>query len=232
MEELPNQIVFNSINRVLFPLLAQRQHDSVLLRQTYGNVIRTITCIVTPFLAFLLFVAEPLFEVLLTKKWVEAVPYFKILLIAGMLSPIQPYLLNICKVKSRSDLVLKLSIVEYFFIFLSILGIFFFGMYGLLWGLVFATAVKVISAMYFAGRLIDYSMFEQCKDLGEGFLLAIIGLVVVFPLSYYSIISITNNYFYIIVYGLIFYAAIVTIAVLFNFKIVFEIKALLKRRFK
>jgi O-antigen/teichoic acid export membrane protein len=134
MQDLPNQVIFNTINRVLFPMLSKVQDSDIRLRDLYRQVIKIISFLVTPFLTLLYLVAKPLFIFLLTEKWLPAVPYFKILIIAGMIAPLQPYLLNICKVKGRSDLVLKLSFVEYIFIFLSMLAIIPFGIYGLLWG--------------------------------------------------------------------------------------------------
>lgn len=170
MEELPNSVIFNTINRVMFPLLSKVQDDSNQLKNLYSKIIKVVSFIVIPFLMLLFIIADPFFIFLLTEKWLSAVPYFKILLIAGMIGPLQPYLLNICKVKGRSDLVLKLSIVEYVFVFLSMLAIFPFGILGLLWGLVVATLAKLIVAMFYSGRLINYSFKNQILDLKEGFL--------------------------------------------------------------
>jgi O-antigen/teichoic acid export membrane protein len=175
MQELPNQVVFNTVNRVLFPVLSKVQNDDLKLKKIYGQIIQVVTFIITPFLMLLYIVAKPLFVFLLTAKWLPAVPYFKILIISAMIAPLQPYLLNICKVKGRSDLVLKLSIVEYIFISLSMIAIIPFGIPGLLWGLVAATLAKLFVAMVFAGRLINYSFFEQLASLKDGFTLSLVG---------------------------------------------------------
>lgn len=105
MEELPNQVVFNTINRVLFPMLSQVQDDADRLKKVYGQIIKLVTFLVTPLLMLFYLVAEPLFIFLLTDKWLPAVPYFKILILAGMIAPLQPYLLNICKVNIRDHIV-------------------------------------------------------------------------------------------------------------------------------
>ena len=43
MEELPNQIVFNTINRVLFPMLSQVQNDHNRLKHVYSQIIKLVT---------------------------------------------------------------------------------------------------------------------------------------------------------------------------------------------
>lgn len=230
MEELPNQIVFNTINRVLFPMLAQVQDDHVRLKRVYSQIIKLVTFLVTPFLMLLYLLAEPFFVFLLTDKWLPAVPYFKILIIAGMIAPLQPYLLNICKVKGRSDLVLKLSLVEYFFIFLSMLAIIPYGITGLLWGIVAATLAKLLVAMFFTGRLIDYSVKNQLVDLKEGFLLSAIGFLFITILDKTYLLPTLKPLPTLILVSLLYYSFLLLISWLLGFKSITLIKLLVKRK--
>jgi teichuronic acid exporter len=204
MQELPNQVVFNTVNRVLFPMLSKVQNDDIKLKKIYSQIIQVVTFIVTPFLMLLYIVAKPLFIFLLTDKWLPAVPYFKILIISAMIAPLQPYLLNICKVKGRSDLVLKLSIVEYIFIFLSMLAIIPFGITGLLWGLVAATLAKLLVAMVYAGRLIHYSIFEQIASLKDGFILSFIGYLFIAVLTQSRMLPVFTPFIELVVITSIF----------------------------
>lgn len=229
MQDLPNQIVFNTINRVLFPMLSKVQDSDIRLRDLYRQVIKIISFLVTPFLTLLYLVAKPLFIFLLTEKWLPAVPYFKILIIAGMIAPLQPYLLNICKVKGRSDMVLKLSLVEYFFIFLSMLAIIPFGIYGLLWGLVLATLGKLIVAMNYAGKLINYSIKSQLLDLKEGFVLSLIGFLWISGLQKGHVLPDNSPLLSLIVTSTLYYILLILIAIFFKFEGVSNIKLLFKK---
>ena len=229
MQDLPNQVIFNTINRVLFPMLSKVQDSDIRLRDLYRQVIKIISFLVTPFLTLLYLVAKPLFIFLLTEKWLPAVPYFKILIIAGMIAPLQPYLLNICKVKGRSDLVLKLSFVEYIFIFLSMLAIIPFGIYGLLWGLVLATIGKLMVAMYYAGKLINYSMKSQLLDLKEGFVLSVIGFLWISGLQKGHVLPDNSPLLSLIVTSTLYYILLILIAIFFKFEGVSNIKLLFKK---
>lgn len=230
MEELPSAIVFNTTNRVLFPLLSQVQDDHMRLKNVYSQIIRVVTFLVTPFLMLLYLVAEPLFVFLLTEKWMPAVSYFKILIIAGMIAPFQPYLLNICKVKGRSDLVLKLSIVENFLIASGTLAIIPFGMKGLLWGLVIATLAKLIVAMFFAGKLIEYSMKEQLLDLKDGFLLSGIGYLLIASLNKFELIPVLRPFPTLIILVTIYYGVLFLVCVIFRLDSFVLLKRLFTRK--
>ena len=229
MQDLPNQVIFNTINRVLFPMLSKIQDSDIRLRDLYRQVIKIISFLVTPFLTLLYLVAKPLFIFLLTEKWLPAVPYFKILIIAGMIAPLQPYLLNICKVKGRSDMVLRLSLVEYFFISLSMLAIIPFGIYGLLWGLVVATIGKLMVAMYFSGKLIHYSIKSQLLDLKEGFVLSVIGFLWISGLQKGHVLPDNSPLLSLIVTSTLYYILLILIAIFFKFEGVSNIKLLFKK---
>ncbi|MDP5028536.1 MAG: lipopolysaccharide biosynthesis protein [Flavobacterium sp.] len=230
MEELPNQIVFNTINRVLFPMLSQVQNDHNRLKHVYSQIIKLVTFLVTPFLMLLYLIADPLFIFLLTDKWSPAVPYFKILIIAGMIAPLQPYLLNICKVKGRSDLVLKLSMIEYLFILLSMLAIIPYGIIGLLWGLVAASLAKLLVAMIYAGKLIGYSFKNQLFDLKEGFLLSVIGFLFITIMNNCNLLPVLEPLPTLVMIAAVYYSFLLLFCWLFRFESLTLIKLLVKRK--
>jgi O-antigen/teichoic acid export membrane protein len=230
MEELPNQIVFNTINKVLFPMLSLVQDDNEKLKKSYGQIIKLVTFLVTPFMILLFLIAKPLFVFLLTDKWLPAVPYFKILILAAIITPLQPYLLNICKVKGRSDLVLKLSLIEYFFIFFSLFMIVPFGMYGLLWGLVIASLCKLIVAMIVVAQLINYSVKNQLSDLKEGFLVSLFLFPSMQFLYYLGLFKNFHPVIEIIIVSVIFYTILISISLILKFESTRIIRVLLLKK--
>lgn len=216
VEELPSQLIFNSVNRVLFPMLANVQDEDIKLKSVYRKTIMVVTFLVTPLLMLLFIMAEPLFSFLLTDKWLPAVPYFKILILGGMIAPFQPYLLNICRVKGRSDIVLKLSLLEYAFISLGMLSMIPYGISGLLWGLVISTFAKVLVAMYFAGKLINYTFKEQFFDLKDGFLLSFIGYLFLYIITTLTDINDLKPIVQVILISIFYYVFIGIICLLFR----------------
>lgn len=178
LQELPSNIIFNAINRVMFPLLSSIQEDENNLKIVYRQIVSSVSYFVIPLLSLMAILAEPLIELLLTDKWLEMIPFFQVLIIAGLVSPLQSYLINICKVKGRSDLVLKISFFEYSLIILLIIPSIWFGILWLLWSIVFVSFIKTFVTGIIAGKLIKYTLKEQLGDLFQTLLLTIVSSIV------------------------------------------------------
>jgi O-antigen/teichoic acid export membrane protein len=110
-------------------------------------------------------VAEPLFRVLFTEKWLPSVPYFQILCLTGILYPIHSYNLNILNIKGRSDLFLKLEIIKKAIGILTIIIGLKYGIYGLLYSQVAMSFIAFFINSFYSGRLIAYNSFQQIRDI-------------------------------------------------------------------
>lgn len=188
LEELPTGFFYNAFNRVFYPLLAKVNDDDQKLKRVYSQLMRVVVFVVTPVLIYLGVVAEPFFRWLLTEKWLPAVPYFQLLLISGIFFPIHQYNLNICKLKGRSDMVLKLSMLQNILLLIGAFSALWFGIYGLLYSLIIVNVLITLINAYFSGRLIDYFLLDQMKDIYPIFILnALLGVIFFF---------LQHNYFF------------------------------------
>ncbi|KPP97294.1 MAG: Mop flippase family exporter [Bacteroidetes bacterium HLUCCA01] len=164
-KQLPVKNISSALDRVTFPVLSDIQNDDKRLKIAYKKIVRQVFFIITPIMIGAIVLAEPLFRVVLTEKWLPAVPYFQWLCVSGILYPVQAYNLNILKVKGRSDLFLYLGFVKKA---IGITGIFIFIQYSVL-ALVMFRAVNSFLAYYinsyYSGKFINYGMFEQIKDI-------------------------------------------------------------------
>jgi len=163
--QLPINSLGNVLNKVTFPLFSKIQDDNEKLKNAYKKVMQMSVFLVAPTLLFMAVLATPLFRFLLTEKWLPAVPYFQILCVAGMLHPINSYNLNILTVKGKSDLYLKLSIIKKILILTVVIVVINWGIYGLLFGQLFISITGMFFNGYFSGRLINYPIFSQLKDI-------------------------------------------------------------------
>jgi O-antigen/teichoic acid export membrane protein len=181
LEQLPTGFFYNAFNRVFYPLLSKINDDDQQLKRVYSQLMRLVVFIVTPILVYLGVVAEPFFRWLLTEKWLPAVPYFQLLLISGIFFPIHQYNLNICKLKGRSDMVLKLSMLQNSLLLLGAFSALWYGIYGLLYSLIIVNILITLVNAYFSGKLIDYGLKNQVKDIFPIlFLNVLLGLVFYF----------------------------------------------------
>ena len=165
LQNFPVQNISTALTKVTYPMFASIQHDKIKLKHVYKKLMQQVILWVTPLMIFLAIVAEPLFRFVLTEKWLPSVPYFQILCISGMLYPLQLYNLNILNVLGRSDLFMRLEIIKKILIAAGIIFALRFGIYGLLIFQVIFSFVAFYINSFYSGRMIDYSIKEQLKDI-------------------------------------------------------------------
>ncbi|MDR5590582.1 lipopolysaccharide biosynthesis protein [Christiangramia sp. SM2212] len=185
MKQLPVSNISMALNKVTYPLFSTIQDDNVRLKKVYKKLMRMVVFVIAPVLMILAALAEPLFRFLFTEKWLPAVPYFQILCLSGILYPVHMYNLNVLKVKGRSDLFLKLAIIKKVLVVILVVIGLQFGIYGILWSQVIMSCVAFIINSFYTNKFINYSAFEQIKDLIPIFLVSgLIGISVYLVDSY------------------------------------------------
>ena len=168
------------IQRVSFPVLSTIQDNSDILKQAYRRMIRTTTFVSFTCMLGLAAVAKPLVVVLIGTKWMTAGSYLQIICLAGMLYPLHAMNLNILKVKGRSDIFLNLEIIKKIIaIFPIFLGIF-IGIEVMLWGSVVVSFLSYFLNAHYSGRLINYAMKDQIKDISPSFLISFFMAAIVY----------------------------------------------------
>jgi Membrane protein involved in the export of O-antigen and teichoic acid len=165
LKQLPVSNISTALNKVTYPMFAKIQDDNAKLKIAYKKAMQQVLFWVAPTLVILAAVAEPLFRFMLTEKWLPAVPYFQLLCVVGIMYPLNSYNLNILKVKGRSDLFLRLEIIKKAYITLGIFCAIPFGIYGLLYFQVISTFISFFINTYYSGRMINYPVTEQIRDI-------------------------------------------------------------------
>jgi len=231
LQSLPVTNISTALNKVTYPLFASIQDDDVRLRDVYQKLLRQVIFWVAPLMIMGMVVAEPLFQLVLTPKWLPAVPYFQILCITGILYPFHVYNLNILNVKGRSDLFLKLEIIKKAFITVGIAVSFFFGIYGLLIFQVIASVFAFGVNTWYSGRFINFTALDQIKEVSPGILLATLAGVVTWSLNSFMVQETINSSGIILCILLLTYITIYGMLVrIFKVKALFEFKQLILKR--
>ena len=230
LKQLPVTSMGRILNKVTFPLFSTIKNENVRLKSLYKKLMQLVIFIVAPTILFMSALAEPLFRLLFTEKWLPAVPYFQILCWNGILYPIHSYNLNILKVKGRSDLFLKLEIIKKITISLMIIVSFQFGIYGLLYSSVIFSFVGFFINTYYSGRFINYKSWEQIKDIFPTILLATVCAVLIYffdrnfqTFFHYDFLRLIIASFF----GLIIY---ISISLAFKIQSLFELINIIKRK--
>jgi teichuronic acid exporter len=183
--QVPVQAIGDPLSYATFPVLASMQDDNARLQVSYKKLMQQSLFLVVPILTMMILIAEPLFRLLLTDKWLPAVPYFRILCLAGMLSSVNAYNLNILEVKGRSDLFLKLNIFEKILITVGVLISVHSGIYILMYFQVAASVVIFLVNSSVGGKLINYSGWNQVLDVYHIFLITLVAGACTWVLAHY-----------------------------------------------
>lgn len=167
------QNINSSIDSVLFPVLSEAQDDKERLKSMVRRSIVTSTFIIFPCMAGLAAIATPLTKLLLTDKWLPAVPFIQFCCFIYAFWPIHTANLQAIKATGRSDIFLKLEIIK------KVVGVLFLCIslpHGLMCMMWFRCINAVIGSIINAApnkKLLHYSYLEQMKDILPSFLLSI-----------------------------------------------------------
>lgn len=168
--------ISTSVQKVTYPVLSSIKNNDNRLRNVYKKIIRSSVYITFPIMLGLAIIARPLILFLFGYNWINSIEYFQILCIAGMLYPLHAINLNILQVKGRSDLFLKLEIIKKI-ISVSLVAIAIisgWGILGLIWVMVLNSIISFIINSNYSKEIIDYSTWDQVRDISVIFLITLI----------------------------------------------------------
>ena len=179
------QFIINAVNStvqsVLLPAMSAEQDDRKKVKLLMRNSVMISSYIIFPVMAGLAAVAHPLIELLLTEKWLPSVPYMQIYCFTLAFYPVHTCNLQAINAMGRSDLFLRLEMVKKgigttaliiaVFCFDSPIAIAMTG--------VFTTFTSCFINAFPNKNLLDYSYFEQMRDIIPSFAAAVVMCAVV-----------------------------------------------------
>jgi teichuronic acid exporter len=188
--QFPNTIVDNvdgSIQSVMLPALASQQQNPEMVKYMVRRAIKTSAFIMFPLMVGLAVVAEPAVRLILTEKWLPAVPFIQIFCAAYIFMPIHTANLQAINALGRSDIFLKTEIIKKI-IGLSLLGISIpFGIYAIAWGTVLTGVISSFVNAYPNSKLLNYRYTEQLKDIMPTLLISLGMGAIVYMFKFLSI---------------------------------------------
>ena len=102
----PSVSLMAVITRALYPIQCQHQDNDGFLTSSFYIYLRFSCFIVFPIMSFIIVCAKPLVLVVLTERWIPAVPIIQMLCVGYMLNGVIAQNNQILNVKGRSDLYL------------------------------------------------------------------------------------------------------------------------------
>lgn len=177
------------IQRVTFPVLSELQDDKKKLLVSYRKLIKVSMFVTVIFMFALGAMAEPMIYSLIGPQWHQAATFLPFICITMSLYPLHAINLNMLQVQGRSDLFLYLEIVKKIITLIPIFIGAFVGVYWMLCASIFTGFIAFLLNSWFTGKFLNYSSWQQLKDVLPSYLIALfIGFIVYLlkflPLSY------------------------------------------------
>lgn len=230
------QFIISAINgtvqAVMLPVLSKEQDDKAKLKLTMRTSMVISAYILFPMMMGLAVVASPLISILLTDKWLPAVPYMQIYCFSLAFTPIHSCNLQAINAVGRSDVFLKLEIIKKTIGIVSlVIAVFCFDSpIAIALTGVFTTFTSCFINAYPNKKLINYSYFEQMKDIIPSLLVTILMGVCAYAITFISLGSWLTLIIQIIV-GMVAYVAFSALFKLEGFKFIFaQIKNILNKK--
>ena len=171
------------IQRVSYPVLSSMQGDKLRMKEGYRRVIK-ITMLVTFVLMLgLAAIAQPMILVLVGDQWLIAADLLPVICFNMMLYPLHSLNLNMLQVEGRSDLFLKLEIIKKVIAVIPLLMGIFISIYWMLWGSVITGFFAYYLNSYYSGKLLNYSIVSQIKDILPSFGISVVMAVITYSVS-------------------------------------------------
>lgn len=188
--QFPNLITTNvngSISSVMLPALSNEQENKEKLKNMMRRSIKISSFILFPLLFGLAAVAEPLVKIILTDKWLPAVPLLQLLCFSYALWPIHTINLQAISAMGRSDIFLKLEIIK------KVVGVTAL-IISVPFGVIAIAGIKIVTSIlstfinaYPNKKLLNYSYIEQIKDILSPLIMSAIMLIAVYFMKYLEI---------------------------------------------
>lgn len=209
-QQLPQLICTNidgAIQSVMLPTLSAYQDNKIKVKNMMRRAVVTSSFLVFPMMIGMASVAEPLIRIILTDKWLPAVPFLQIFCISFMLTPIHTANLQAINAMGRSDIFLRLEIIKKVIGFIILVFSLPFGVYAIAIGQLAGGFISTFINAYPNKKLLDYSYTEQWMDIMPTLIIAVLMGAGVQLLNFLNLVM-WQIFVIQIVFGITFYIGI------------------------
>ena len=198
-QDIPFGVLSNTFRSVSMLILSEINQEIDRLKRVVSKIVKSIAFLVFPLGLYMILAAQPAFSLLFGEKWLPAVPYFRVLTAAGMLSPFIFIFNELFIARERADFFLGVEIVKRTILVLLIFALFRFGIMGLAASWVIYTFVTLIISLILSRKLIKYTLVGFLKDALPYLAIALISVL----LGYVATIRILGDFLFLLISGVV-----------------------------
>ena len=183
-EKLASQSIASIMSQVTYPLYAEVQDDKKAMINMIKRFTTIISYITFPLMAILIITAKPIFILLYSDRWVNSVPYFQVLCLAGVANCLISVNLQTISAIGKSRTMFVWTIIKFIFRLVFVIGgLVLFGMKGLLAGVVLTTWFAFFVNIGLVSKYIGYKWARQLLDLMPVAMVAFVAAIISFSMG-------------------------------------------------
>lgn len=189
------QLIINNVNgaiqSVMLPALSKEQDNKTKMKTMMRRSIVTSSFIIFPIVMGLAVIAEPMVSLILTDKWLPCVPYLRVYCFIFAFYPIHSANLQTLNAQGKSDKFLKLEIIKktYGIVVLLITVFCFDSPLAIALGGAVTTFISCFVNASPNKKILNYSYFEQIKDILPSMIISVIMGLVVYCVLFFNLSS-------------------------------------------
>ena len=165
-EKLASHSISGIMTQVTYPLYAEVQDNKVALSNMIKRLTMTLAYITFPLMFILLLCAKPIFVLLYSDRWLQSVPYFQVLCFAGLAGCLQAVNLQAISAIGKSKTMFVWTLLKRAVgIGAVVFGLMFFGMKGLLVGVIINYWFSYFINIGLVSKHVGYKFWRQIGDL-------------------------------------------------------------------
>ena len=183
-EKLASTSISQVMTQVTFPLYAEVQDNMKELANLIRRFTMTLSYITFPLMFVLLLCARPIFIFLYSERWEGSVPYFQVLCMAGLAFSLQSVNYQSISAIGKSKVMFTWTIVKRAIGLMFVLaGLYFWGMKGLMVGIVCNTWFSYFVNIGLVSKYIDYKWWSQLMDIMPVFVVSSLSAIITYGIS-------------------------------------------------
>lgn len=185
VEKLASTSVSSVMTQVTYPLYAEAQDNKPMLINMIKRITMTLSYLTFPIMFILILLAKPIFVLLYSERWLSSVPYFQVLCLAGLANCLMAVNLQTISAIGKSKIMFIWTVVKRVVgIGAIVLGLLWFGMKGLLVGVIINNYFAYFVNISLVSKHVGYKWTRQLLDLMPVAVASIVAAIVSYGIGY------------------------------------------------
>lgn len=185
LTDLASGTIDSVLQTVSYPILTSLQNEREQMINYFKKLSVMTMLFVIPLMVMFACLARPLVIILLTDKWLPAVPYISWLAFASLFTPLSMLNLNMLNAIGRSDLYLRLDFIKIPVVVIMMIITFPIGVKAVVIGRVVQTFICFGINTYWSGKLFHFGLLSQIRASLKIVLASFIMAIVISGITFY-----------------------------------------------